>query len=378
MSDAAAESSDQPHQQHELRLGLLAAPGLARDLADVLAGRLTSLLEERVPDVKWQVEVRTEPLAGAASMDVDLIKVSRERLLNEDWHFAVCLTTLPLRIGRRPVTASASVPLGVGVVSVPAFGAVDVEDRVSQAVLRLVEGLASGDGAYTRRAGARRRSRARLGVRLHKLREVSSPVGTPHPGDRGTVRFVTSTGPGNLRLLLGMVRANRPWRLIIGLSKALVAALGAGAFGLTSAAIWRVGDAMGWLRLLTLGLVSISAITVTLIVAHGLWERPRTPATRSRILLINIATTSTIVLGSLTLFAALLVITTLCDTTLLLRPVLEREVNHAVSLGIYLQIAWLATCMATLGGALGAVVESDLSVHEATFGYRAEGNSDDR
>jgi hypothetical protein len=213
---------------------------------------------------------------------------------------------------------------------------------------------------------------------LHELRDLSSPVGTPHLGDRGTVRFVTSTGPGNVRLLLGMVRANRPWRLIIGLSNALVAALGAGAFGLTSAAIWRVGDAMGWPRLLALGLVSISAITVTLIVAHGLWERPRTPATRSRILLINIATTSTIVLGSLTLFAALLVITTLCDTTMLLQSVLEREVNHAVSLSDYLQIAWLATCMATLGGALGAVVESDLSVHEATFGYRAEGNSDHR
>jgi hypothetical protein len=102
------------------------------------------------------------------------------------------------RSGRRPVTATASVPLGDGVVSVPAFGAVGLEDRVAQAVLRLVEGLA----------------------------------------------------PGNLRLLLGMVRANHPWRLIIGLSKALVAALGVGAFGITSPAIWRVGDAMGWPRLL--------------------------------------------------------------------------------------------------------------------------------
>jgi hypothetical protein len=372
MSDAAAESNDETPEKHKLTVGLLAAPGLARDVADGLAGRLSSLLEERIPDVKWQVEVRTEALAGAAAMDVDLVKVARERLLSEDWHFAVCLTTLPLRIGRRPVTASASVPLGVGVVSVPAFGAVDLEDRVAQAVSRLVEGLASGDGAYTRRAGAGHRSRARLGIRL---RELSSPVGTPHVADRGTVRFVTSTGPGNLRLLLGMVRANRPWRLIIGLSKALVAALGAGAFGLTSPAIWRVGDAMGWPRLLALGLMSIAAITVTLIVAHGLWEPPRSRATRSRILLINIATTSTIVLGALTLFAALLVITTLCDTALLLRPVLERELNHAVGLSNYLHIAWLATCMATLGGALGAVVESDISVHEATFGYRAEGNS---
>jgi hypothetical protein len=63
-----------------------------------VAGRLSSLLEERVPDVKWQVEVRTEPLAGAAAMDVDLAKVARDRLLNEDWHFAVCLTRLGIRL----------------------------------------------------------------------------------------------------------------------------------------------------------------------------------------------------------------------------------------------------------------------------------------
>jgi hypothetical protein len=49
------------------------------------------------------------------------------------------------------------------------------------------------------------------------------------------------------------------------------------------------------------------------------------------------------------LFAALLVITTLCDTALLLRAVLEREINQAASLSGYLRITWLASCMATLG-----------------------------
>ena len=58
--------------------------------------------------------------------------------------------------------------------------------------------------------------------------------------DAETVRFVTAAGQGNLRLLMGMVRANRPWRLIAGLSRALVGALGAGAFGLTSPAMWQI------------------------------------------------------------------------------------------------------------------------------------------
>ncbi|HEY0473967.1 MAG TPA: hypothetical protein VGD34_19990 [Kribbella sp.] len=361
------ETSD----RHVLTVGLIAAPGLPRDLAERLSSRLTKELAQRTPDVDWRVDVLTEPLAAAAAMDVDLVKVARERMVEQDWQFAVCLTTLPLRIGRRPVTAYASTPLGVGVVSVPAFGAVELEDRVAEAVLRLLEGLASGDGAYTRNRSGGRGRRARFGVSLRELRELSSPVGQPVE-DHGTVRFVTATGPGNLRLLLGMVRANRPWRLIIGLSRALVAALGTGAFGLTSPAIWRIGDAMHWPRLVALGLFSVAAITVTLIAAHGLWERARSPAARSRVLLINIATTTTIVLGALTLFASLLVITTVCDTVLLLPAVLEREVGHPPSLQNYLRIAWLVSCMATLGGALGAVVENDITVHQATYGYRAQ------
>jgi hypothetical protein len=361
--------------RHVLTVGLIAAPGLPRDLADLLSSRLSKELAQHTPDVDWRVDILTEPLAAAAAVDVDLVKVAREHLVGQDWQFAVCLTTLPLRLGRRPVTAYASVPLGVGVVSVPAFGAVEVEDRVAEAVVRLVEGLASGKGANTRNTAGGPGPRAKLGVRLRSLRELSSPVGQPVE-DEDTVRFVTATGPGNLRLLLGMVRANRPWRLIIGLSRALVAALGAGAFGLTSPAIWRIGDAMNWPRLLTLGLFSVSAITITLIVAHGLWEHARSPVARGRVLLVNIATTTTIVLGALTLFAALLVITTTCDTALLLHSVLERELGHAPSMQNYLRIAWLVTCMATLGGALGAVVESDLTVHQATYGYRAQDQAD--
>jgi hypothetical protein len=91
------------------------------------------------------------------------------------------------------------------------------------------------------------------------LRELASPVGHADMNDGRRVRFVSAVVPGNLRLLLGMVRANRPWRLVVGLSSAVVAALGTAAFALTSPGIWLIADGMGWLRLLAVSFVSILA-----------------------------------------------------------------------------------------------------------------------
>ena len=141
-----------------------------------------------------------------------------------------------------------------------------------------------------------------------RLEELASPMGHADMPDDGTVLFVTAPVPGNLRLLLGMVRANRPWQLIAGLSRALVAALGTAAFGLTSPGIWLLTNGMGWPRLLALSVGSVLAICVTLVVVHELWEKSPGPEARQRVLLINLATIFTIALGMVTHYLALFVI----------------------------------------------------------------------
>jgi hypothetical protein len=70
--------------------------------------------------------------------------------------------------------------LGVGLVSVPALGAVAVEQRVRQAVLRLVDGLL-GESVPRRRdpAGDRRRtSRMRAACRSSPRRSAARSCGT--------------------------------------------------------------------------------------------------------------------------------------------------------------------------------------------------------
>jgi hypothetical protein len=122
-------------------VGLLAAPGLlyelARHLARHLARELPGELSARFTGLSWQFVVREEALAGAEGSDEDLVEIARRRLLDEGWKFAICLTELPLHVGRHPVTAHASVSLGVGVVSVPALGAIHLESNLRQAVMSL-------------------------------------------------------------------------------------------------------------------------------------------------------------------------------------------------------------------------------------------------
>jgi len=52
--------------------------------------------------------------------------------------------------------------------------------------------------------------------------------------------------------------------------------------------------------------------------------------------------------------------------------VYAREVGHAAALSDYVRLAWLVTTLGTVGGALGAAVESDRAVREAAYGFRPE------
>jgi hypothetical protein len=338
-------------------LGLVTAPRLAGELAGRLERELAKQLAQRFPDVEWHVEVAEEPLAGAsAPPDVDLAAVTRKRMLSAAWDLAICLTDQPLLARRRPVTAHLSTSQGIALVSVPALGALGLEARVEEAVLRVIDRLVEA-----RYGEADRR----------RLEHLGAPLGHAQR-DEDAVRFVSDAVGGNVRLLLGMVRANRPWRLIAGLSRALVAALGAGAFGMVSTGVWTVADGLGTPRLLSLCVAAVAVTSVTLIVAHDLWERVPSPAVRDRVLLANLTTALTIVTGVFSLFVALLVISSVCVSGLLTGPVLADAVGHDVGAPEHVKVALLLSMLATLGGALGSALESDEVVRQAAYCYSSD------
>jgi uncharacterized membrane protein len=174
-----------------------------------------------------------------------------------------------------------------------------------------------------------------------------------------------------------MVRANQPTRVIARLSAALVGALGAAAFALASSNTWDLAVDMGWPRLLALAALSVAVIWMVLVVAHGLWERTRDPAARERVVLFNLATSVTVGLAVLSLYLAMFAVDLLAAAVLIPPGAMRREVGHGVEVGEYVRLAWLVASMATIGGALGSLVESDIAVQNAAQRRREDSRIED-
>jgi hypothetical protein len=129
---------------------------------------------------------------------------------------------------------------------------------------------------------------------------------------------------------------------------------------------------MTWPRLLGLTLAAIVITSVALVVAHDLWERGTRPETRERVVLFNLVTTLTIAIGVLTLYLALLAFSMTGSVSLIPQGALEEQLGNSAGPSEYLRLAWLATSLASLAGALGSLVESDLAVREAAYGHRPQ------
>ncbi len=136
---------------------------------------------------------------------------------------------------------------------------------------------------------------------------------------------------------------------------------------------------MGSARLAVVCVASILFTSAAVIAAHGLWEHARDRRLRDQVILFNFATAATVVIGIGALYVTLFLLI-FASAELLLSPnVLAPELGHAVRVGDYAALAWFTASLATVGGALGAGLESDEAVREAAYASsRAGGEGEER
>ncbi|GAB38109.1 MULTISPECIES: hypothetical protein [Gordonia] len=327
---------------------LIADPGepaaLAERIADYLPERLQS--PDR-PERRWTTCVRRKPYLPDEQADftdvIDTVDPSSEQ---ED--IVVYLTDLPRREDTLPVVADVSVDHRFAPISVAGVGGVRIERRI-RTVTELALARVLGEPELMPPGAARRYPCVQI---------------------KDGIRYLAPSGLRRLRLLSGMVRANRPWRLVTGLSKVLVGAFATGAIALATNTIWLFADTMGPWRMSAATVLSIVAMILWLLVEHELWERPKSPEERDRSVLYNTATVVTLVIGVIVLHVALfgLLLFTACLT--LPPELLSRILGHGVNFSDYLTLAWLLASIATIGGALGSGLEDDAAVREAAYGVR--------
>ena len=322
-----------------LVVGLLADPDLpsevARDIAPTLESSLPDELDGR--PVRWSVVTAQDPFESLGSSDFGLYDKARERVRDTDWDIAIGLTDVPVRRARHTVLTEHG-DAAVAVVSLPALGAVNVRRRARAVITDLLVDLAGRvlDGGHRTPAAPRLR-----------------PVGL-------------------LRLVAGMVRANRPWAFTTGLARSLAGGLAGSAFGVLYPTIWTLADSMPPWRLAITVVGSIAGHAGWLVAAHRLWEHRSDPHRHDRPStgLRNAATLVTVGIGVLA-YAVMLFLLSLVALVVIVTPAyLGAQLGHPAGPADYLGCALMATVIGTVAGAIGSGLENGTAVRHAAYGHR--------
>jgi hypothetical protein len=298
-------------------------------------------VERTGPDVAARLRgdwhVRTDEQTFAAGQELRELSQRAEKLADEHgWDAVIGLTDLPIVVDGQMVLADVSPAERVAVLSVPALGPLMLRRRLRRAVVRVAEALEDG-------------------------------------GDRRVIRIGRG---GHVRLVLGMVAANHPVRLIRNLTSAGAAALATTAIALMNSSVWLVTDHLALPRLLAALLLSITIMVGWLIVHYDLWEAADEededilPAGRKRAALFNAATVLTLAAGVLALYALLLVVALASAALVLADGAFASGLGHGVGAGDYVRLAVFATAIGLVGGALGSGFESQDAVRRVAFGVR--------
>ncbi|OLR94742.1 hypothetical protein [Actinokineospora bangkokensis] len=351
-------------ERHQVVVGVLADEGLPEQVVTSLADELPEVLAAQVGgQARWRVEHVVDQLPLDDDGEIPMRELSRRHRRDRGWDLLVLVTDLPRRSGTSPVAAGVDVDHGVAVISLPALGAVLVRRRARALLVRVVRHLLS------RRSGAEGDPGDQGGVT--RLSEALAPTKPLSDDDGSAQTHVALVGlRGRLRLLAGMVRDNRPGRLVPHLAGATAAAAGTAAYGVITSSFWKLADALSPLRLAVISVVAILVMTAWLVVYNRLRDRPRDAAERRKAVLYNISTATTLAIGVACMYAILFVLSLLGAAVLINSDYFAQTLGHPVGAGSYLNLVWLCTSVGIVAGALGSSLEDEETIRNATYGRR--------
>ncbi|MEU6994928.1 hypothetical protein ABZ953_30240 [Streptomyces sp. NPDC046465] len=360
----------QASSQSVMVVALLADPDAPTEIAKRMARALPARLADKSGQgQRFHLEVISEPFTSGTEDPPTLMRRIIDRGSAENWDIVVALTDLPLYSHGRKLVATMSHEHGLLLLSLPSLGGFRLQTRARRAVEEAVLGLAGAQPAGPEGPPRSQPHLESVDGRLTPLHP--SPVGKEESAD---LRYVISGPRGHLRVLLGMVRANRPWRLVPGLSKALAAALATGAVATVNSTVWSLAESLSVPRLVIATVGSVALMIGWLIVDAQLWHRSaqRSPEARQRARLYNGSTVLTVGIGVLVCYVGLMVINFVWALFILNDQVFASMTRNPLTTTDYWTLSWFVASTATVGGALGSGLESDEAIRAAAYSKREQ------
>lgn len=348
--ELAAEGSER-----RVTVGLVADEGFASSIASAIDNALPRTVMIDGQQVGVEVDRAAAVLpptdTGSAQLGRWLDSVQSQNT----YDIVLCVSEVPRRLGPRPVVAELR-PGSTAALYVPSFGTIAVRRRAVAAAVGIVHDLLGTDAA----------------ARPHLRRSLSRWVPGPDPDGDGDRVLLTPGVLGRLRLVSGMIRCNRPWRLVPALSSVLGAASAASAFGVFYASIWQMAASMTITRLASIGVAAVVAITVWLIFPNGLWENRSFRSSTTDRWMYNCATLGTVVAGALCLYAVLFLVVLGSAAVVISPQFLSFQLGRPSAMTDYLSLACLAASLGTVAGAVGSSVSDRTDILAATYGHREQ------
>lgn len=338
--------------------------------AEALADELPRLLSHRLSDqVRWDVRVETDELTLDEQGEIPMIRLAEQQRDSSGWDLAVLLTDLPRRAGTQPIVSDYSTEHGVALLSFPALGALALRRRARDLLVHLIGHLAQqrlGLDSEVIEGSTRRGVAGGLADRITPTRHIEAEA--EHLDQHLALLGLR----GRARLLSGMVRDNRPWRLVPHLSSATAAAGATAAYGWITGNFWSIADNLQPWRLAVVNVIAVLAMTLWLLFYNRLWDRPSDPTEREKAVLDNLATLATLLLGVVCMYAILYVVTLCAGLITIDSGYLSGQLGHPAGFATYATVTWLACSVGIAAGALGSSFESEEAVRKATYSGREQ------
>ncbi|MEU6096971.1 hypothetical protein [Streptomyces sp. NPDC047079] len=300
----------------------------------------------------------TAPLVGAEQVDVsDIADAVSRHLQGIKWDIAVFITDLPRRARLHPISVEIDTEQRAAVISLPALGSRRLRRRVRQAIVDIVRQFVTQEDAPQH---------------PEVIGRLPHQAG-PSAGDASDMprRYVVPGLRGHVRLVAGMVYANRPWRLFGSLSRGLAGVFATATVLFMNTATWNLATALGTWQHAVITALAASALTAWIIIDHELWERPGDlPARHHPFYPYNLVTLITVASAVVVLATVLFGVLVAVSFLLLAASVLQKFIGRPVGAGDYIYLSWFITAIAMVGGAFGSSLETDDQVRDAAYGRR--------